>query len=92
MDLHASRSLRRVAVVDFIQAQNLTGRAIELVMIDLETCQGRIEAKFDIGGPGGVLQRMSGCHSCGASGRGARKLGRAAKAKVGGFMQCSNVL
>ena len=48
MDLHASRSFGSIAVVDLVQTEHLSRRAIELVVIDLQRGQRGVEGKFDI--------------------------------------------
>ncbi|KAI7288102.1 hypothetical protein KC345_g143 [Hortaea werneckii] len=40
--------------------EHLTRRTVELVMIDLELGEGRVEGELDVGGPRRVLERMHG--------------------------------
>lgn len=56
MYLHARRSLRHVAVIDLVQATDLSSRRVELVMVYLQVGQGGVEGQLDVGGPRRELQ------------------------------------
>lgn len=58
MNLHASRSVWRVSVVDLVQSEYFTRGRVELVMVDLERCQGRVEGELDVGGPRRILDGL----------------------------------
>ena len=48
-------------MVDLVQAEHLTRGRVELVMIDLQRCQRRVEGELDVGGPRRILQRLQHC-------------------------------
>lgn len=57
MYLHACRSFWNIFVTDLVQAEHLSRRGIELVMVDLERGEGRVEGQLNVRDKGRVLQR-----------------------------------
>lgn len=48
VNLHARGSLGDVAMLDFVQTEDSPGRRVELVMVDLEVGEGRVESKLGV--------------------------------------------
>lgn len=56
--LHPSTLFRRVGVPQLVQTEHFTRGRVQLVMVDLEGGERRVEGKFDVGSPGRILQRL----------------------------------
>jgi hypothetical protein len=61
MDLHAGRSFFGILGVDFVEAENLASRGVELVVVDLDRGQRGVERELNIGYP----CRIPEGHECG---------------------------
>jgi len=46
MNLHSARGVGGIGRADLVQAQQLAGRIIKLIMVELEGCQGGVKREF----------------------------------------------
>lgn len=71
MNLHACRPCFVIFGVDLVEAEDLTRRGVELVVVDLDRGQRRVKGQLDVGDPSGIPEGH-GCrcgvrHGCGSS-------------------------
>jgi hypothetical protein len=71
MNLHACRSFLGILGIDFVEAENLAGRRVKLVVVDLDRSQRGVECELDIGYP----CRIPEGHECGVRHGGGACLG-----------------
>lgn len=68
VNLHACRPCFVIFGVDLVEAEHLAGRGVELVVVDLDRGQGRVEGQLDVGNPSGIPEGHGrGCgvrHGC----------------------------
>lgn len=64
MDLDATRGVRGISGADLVAAEELAGRGVQLVVVDLDGRESHVERQLDVGGEGHVLhdggQRVMG--------------------------------
>lgn len=55
VDLHSAGGIGGISSADLVQAQQLAGRIIKLVMVELEGCQRGVKRKLYVRGKRSVL-------------------------------------